>query len=194
MVKRTTEDREHITEQDVAVKLKTLSPMLQQEYLENVLNRMTTDPNLNIFSSRRLAELHAVKGMYSTAARIMTNAALVAVNFDKAKEIHLEAAALSIKAGDYLLAEDNFRNAVTAAAPSEKAKVQLEQAKYYMIEAEALDRNGKMSKAAQIYERILKQAKDTEVKRKVMERLMVLYEKLGRISDSIRFRESIKNL
>ncbi len=194
MVKRTIEERKNLSESDVLEKLKTLGPMLQQEYLENLNNRIELEPNLKVLVSKKLAEVYANRGMWSSAARVLTNAALACERFEPKKELHMQAGAVAIKAGDYLLADDNFRGAVEAAAPNEKARVQSDSADLYMAEATALDKSGKMTKAAQVYERILKSAKDNAVKRKITERLMALYEKLGRISDSMRMKSSLANL
>lgn len=191
MVKRTTEDRKNVTEMEVLEKLKTLVPLLQQEYLENLLQRYEMDPNLRILASRKLAELHAARGMWASAARIMTNAAASAERFSTAQELYMSAASLSIKAGDYLLADDNIKGAVEVAAPSEKARVQGAAADMYMSAAAELDQNGKMTKAVQIYERILKTTRDQNVSRRIRERLVVLYEKLGKIQESMRMKASL---
>ena len=149
------------------------------------------DPNLRILASRKLAELHAARGMWASAARIMTNAATSSERFSTAQELYLSAASLSIKAGDYLLADDNIRGAVDVAAPSEKARVQSAAADMYLSAAAELDKSGKMTKSAQIYERILKTSRDANVSKRIRERLVVLYEKLGKIQESMRMKASL---
>jgi len=95
---------------------------------------------------------------------------------------------------DYLPADDAFRKAVEAASPGEKAKLTGDIRGIFLREAESLDKDARIAKAVKLYERILRSATAAEEKKKVMSRLMVLYEKLARISDSFAMREALKNL
>jgi len=193
MVKRTTEDKVNVTETDVLERLKTLVPLLQQEYLENLLKRYELNPDVRILSSRKLAELHAARGMWASAARIMSNTASSSERFSTAQELYMSAAELSIKAGDYLLADDNIRGAFESASPGDKARVQAKGAEMFLNEAADLDRNGKMTKCVQLYERILKTTRDANVSKRVSERLVVLYQKLGKIQDHMRMKASLES-
>jgi len=192
MAKKTFEEKEKLTEDDVNEKLRSLSSTLQQEYLENLLKRFVLDQNIKILASKRLADLYARKGLWLNAARIMESAADSSPIFKERKDLYMKTGILYLKALNYLLATDSFKKALEAASPLEKAKLQEEINDLYLVEAEELDKKGKMAKAVQIYERILRTNPDAQKKRKISERLMVLYEKLGKIKDSLEMRDSLK--
>ena len=194
MVKRTFEEKQNITEEDIHLRLKALAPLLQQEYLENLLKRFNLQLNLKVLASKKLAELYAQRGMLSSAAKIMTNAAMAVETFAAKEEMHMSAGMLSVKAGDYLLADDNFKWALNSAAPSDKARVQKQAADFYLKEAAELEKTGKIAKAAHLYDRLLRSenTKEESTKRMIKEKLMVLYEKLGKIQESLRMRDSLK--
>ena len=195
MAHRTTEEKQNPTEDDIRNRLKELSaPMLQQEYLENLLKRMALQPSIKVFASKNLTDLYIKRGLWSSAARILENAADAATAFNEKKSIYMNVGALYIKAMDYLPADDAFRKAVEAASPGEKAKLTVDIRGIFLREAETLDKDARIAKAVKLYERILRSATAPDEKKKVMSRLMVLYEKLARISDSFAMREALKNM
>ena len=195
MVKRTTEIKENITEDDVRMKVKELSsPMLQSEYLENVLKRIVIQPNVKILASKMLSDLYVARGLWSIAAKTLENAADAAQTFSDKKNLYMSVGVLYIKSMDYLLADDAFRKAIEAASPGEKARLAADLRNLFMREADQLNNDRKIAKAAKLYERILKTATDINEKKKVMSNLVVLYEKLARISDSMQMRDSLKRL
>ena len=193
-MKRTTEEKQNVTEQDVMLRLRELnSPMLQSEYLENLLKRIAIQPSIKTYASKALAELHMKRGLWSSAARVLENAADAAVAFNDKKSLYTQVGALYIKAADYLLADDAFRKAVEAASPGEKAKIASETRNLFLMDADALFRENKHAKAVKLYERMLRTSTANDEKKKIMERLKIIYEKLARIPESIQMRESLKN-
>jgi len=195
MVKRTTEERVNPTTEDVRIKLKELaSPMLQTEYLENILKRMAVQQDIRIFAAKNLSDLYVKRGLWSTAAKILDSAAEASEVFSERKSLFMGVGVYYIKAMEYMLADDAFRKALEATSPGEKARLSADIRNLFMQEADQLYKEAKIAKAAKLYERILKTAVSVEEKRKVMTALAVLYEKLARISESIQMRESAKKL
>ena len=193
MAHRTTEEKQNPTEDDIRTRLKELSaPMLQTEYLENLLKRIAIQPSIKVYASKALADLHIRRGLWGSAAKTLENAADAATVFSEKKSLYLSVGTLHIKAMDYLLADDAFRKAVDSASPGEKAKLAGDIRGLFLREAQELEKDNKTAKALKLYERILRTAVGEE-KRKVMERLMVLYEKLARIPDFMAMRDSLKN-
>jgi len=195
MVKRTTEIKENITADDVTMKVKELSsPMLQSEYLENILKRIVIQPDVKILASKMLSDLYVNRGLWSIAAKTLENAADAAQTFADKKNLYMSVGVLYIKSMDYLLADDAFRKALEATTPGEKARLSADIKNLFMNEADQLNKDKKIAKAAKLYERILKTASDINEKKKVMSALVVLYEKLARISDSMQMKESLSRL
>ena len=195
MVHRTSEDRQNPTPEDVRIKLKELSsPMLQTEYLENILKRMTVQQDVRIFAAKNLSDLYVRRGLWSTAAKILDSAAEASETFSERKSLFMGVGVYYIKAMEYMLADDAFRKALEAASPGEKARLSADIRNLFMQEADLLYKDAKIAKAAKLYERMLKTSSAASEKKKIMENLSFLYEKLARISESIQMRESAKNL
>jgi len=195
MVKRTVEEKQNPTEDDIRTRVKELSvPMLQSEYLENLLKRIAIQPSIKVFVSKNLSDLYIRRGLWGSAAKVLENAADAATVFNEKKTLYMSVGSLYIKAMDYLLADDAFRKAVDAASIGERARLTADIRGIFLREAEALDKDGKIAKAVKLYERILRTATAIEEKRKVMTSLMNLYEKLARVNDFMSMRESLKNL
>lgn len=191
MDKRTFESRQNLTEDDIMQKVRSLSSILQQEYLENLLQRLNLDPNLKIFSSRKLADLYARRGMYASSARVITHAASIAPTFAVKKDLSMEAGMMAIKAGNYLLADDSFKHATEEAPQHEKAKIQKEAQDLFLFEAEQLEQRGRVARAIQLYERLIRSDMDQGLIRKIKEKLVILYEKVGKIEDSMNMKRSL---
>lgn len=195
MVKRTVEEKQNPSEDDIRTRVKELSaPMLQQEYLENLLKRIAIQPSIKVFVSKNLADLYIRRGLWGSAAKVLENAADAATIFNEKKSLYMSVGSLYMKAMDYLLADDAFRKALDSATPGEKARLAADIRAIFLREAETLDKEAKTAKATKLYERILRTATALDEKRKAMERLMVLYEKLARVSDSFAMRDALKNM
>ena len=192
MVKRTTEEKENITEEDIRAKLKTLSSMLQQEYLENLLKRMNLNPDIKLMISREVVELYVRRGLWSNAAKIMESAAISFHNPNTKRDIYKQAGILYVRACDFLTADDCFKRAIENALDREKPFLKKEIETIYLTEAQNFENIGKRQKTVDIYERIKRTNPDESVKRKINEKLVVLYEKLGKIREHIDLRDSMR--
>ena len=132
--------------------------------------------------------------MWGSASKVLENAANSSTSFDAKKDLYVNTAILAIKGQDYLAADDAFRKAMDFARPTDKAKIQQQAKEMFMSEALSLEKNGKIAKAAKLFERILRETASKDDKKRIMSSLMVLYEKLARIPESINMRELLKNM
>ena len=193
MLKRTSEEKQNPTEMDIREKINAIShsPVLQQEYLENLLKRIAIQPSIKIFASRILADVYARRGMWASAAKTMENAASTFLNPNTKRDIYKQAAVLYLKAMDLLMAEDCFRKAIENSMEKEKPFLKKEIEQMHLAEAANMENNGKRARAVEVYERMLRLNPDPLLQRRIQERLVVLYEKLGRIADHLTLRDSL---
>ena len=192
MVKRTTEEKDNPSEDDIRMRLKTLSPMLQQEYLENLLKRLSLDPNIRLLCSREVTELYVRRGLLAAAAKTMGSAAAFIHNPNHRRDIYKQAAVLYLRAVDLLMAEDSFRKSLENATERERPFLKKEFENRHLTEAMAMETGGRRAKAVEVYERMLRLNPDPILQRKINERLVSLYEQLGRIRDHLNLRDSMK--
>jgi tetratricopeptide (TPR) repeat protein len=168
--------------------------MLQTEYLENILKRMTVQQDVRIFAAKNLSDLYVRRGLWSIAAKILDSAAEASEVFSERKTLFMGVGVYYIKAMEYLQADDAFRKALEATSPGEKARVTADIRNLFMQEADLLYKEAKIAKAAKLYERMLKTSAANSEKKKIMENLAVLYGKLARISESLQMRDSALKL
>ncbi len=191
MVKRTTEEKDNPSEDDIRTRLKTLSPMLQQEYLENLLKRLSLDPNIRLLCSREVTELYVRRGLLAAAAKTMESAAAFIQNPNHRRDIYKQAAVLYLRAVSLQLAEDSFRKSLENASERERPFLKKEFEQIHLTEALAMENSERRAKAVEVYERMLRSNPDPLLQKKINERLVVLYEKLGRIRDHLNLRDSM---
>ncbi len=192
VIKRTIEEKENLSEEDIRAKLKTLSPILRQEYLENLLSRLNLDPSIKLLASRELVELYVRRGLYYNAAKIMESAAISFPSLSVKKDIYKQAGILHLKAGNFLNAEDCFKKSLENALEKERPFLRKEFENIFVAEAEFLESKGRKQKACEMYEKILRSDIDEYLKKKISERLLSLYEKLGKLREYFDLRESLK--
>jgi len=191
-IKRTSDDRDNITELDVRNRLSSLSFELKIEYLENLLKRLVLPNDVKYTASKLLTDLYLQKGWITSAARAMERAAEAVNTFNERKEIFMNVGMLYIKALEPVFAGDAFKKAIDAASPGERAQLQRKIRELWMSEAEALERANKRPKAIEIYEKMFRSTTDSYEQDAILKKLGPLYEKLGRIKDAIGIRESLK--
>jgi tetratricopeptide (TPR) repeat protein len=190
MVNRFSELHDNMSEEEIRQGLSTfLSDELRAEFLENCLRKKLADSvkkNVHIL----LAQIYERKRWYGNAVKNV-GAAL------SCTDVYREKIALSMKLGQlnilddkHVFARDAFKMAVDFSNTEEKKKIGREIKDIYMNTARSFESKTKFAKAVSIYEYALDLLGDAE-KRDVKQKLAVLYEKLGRITDSMRMKKEI---
>jgi tetratricopeptide (TPR) repeat protein len=193
MVKRTDVGfNENITEADMRSKLSTLSFELKIEYLENMLKRIMLPNDVKYSASKTLADLYLQKGWIASAAKAMERAAETVTTYEAKKEVYMNIGMLYVQAMEFIQAGDAFKRAMDAAAPGERVALQKKIRQAWMNEAERMEKGSRRPKALEIYDRLLRSTNDYYEQEVLMKKIMFLYEKLGRIKDSIGIREALK--
>ena len=107
------------------------------------------------------------------------------------RDIYKQAGILHLRAVNLLMAEDCFRKSLDNAMAREKAALRMEIEQIHINEALNMEKSGKRAKAVEVYERMLRLNTDPILQRKIQERLLVLYEQLGRIQDHLDLRDRL---
>lgn len=193
MVKRTEVGfNEKISESDMRTKLSTLSYELKIEYLENLLKQIILPNDVKYSASKILADLYLQKGWISSAAKAMERAAETVNTYEARKEVYMNVGMLYVQAMEFVSAGDAFKKAMDAAAPGERVALQKKIRQAWMSEADRMEKGSRRPKALEIYDRLLRTSNDYYEQDMLMKKIMFLYEKLGRIKDSIGIREALK--
>jgi len=167
---------------EIEDKLKLLSPFLKLEFLEKKLKQTETF-DVKRFIHLKLAELYEEKRMFIEAARNIENAADIAITFREKREEYMKCLKIYIKAGDFQKTDIVFAKALSCGNEEEKKKMKEERKEYLREEAERLEKEGKNNNALKVYE-VLFRILNEEEKIKLKEKLIFLYEKLGKIREA----------
>lgn len=193
MVKRTDVGfNEQVTDADMRSRLSTLSFELKIEYLENLLKNMSIDNNVKFTAAKLLADLYIQKGWITSAAKAMERQAEAVDTYNARKEVYMNIGMLYVQAMEFVQAGDAFKKAIDAAAPGERVALQRKIRQAWISEAERMEKGSRRPKALEIYDRLLRTSTDYMEQDALMRKMMALYEKLGRIKDSISIREALQ--
>ncbi len=169
------------TKPEIEAKIGDMSDFLRMEYLEECIrSRFSFD--IKKFCNLELAKLYQARRMFSEAARKLEQAGEISLTFREKKELFLKSSELYVKAEIYERAMLSLKKALEQVPSAEREdikdaikKLLKEQAKEY----EAENRRGSALKA---YEHLYKMLSEQE-RGEIKEKLLGLYEKLGKISE-----------
>jgi len=151
-------------------------------------------PDVRKFLHERLAVIYEAKGMFVDAARMHNNVALASIAFAEKKIHHIAEAELYIDAGQFDMADQAMKKAMSDASPSEKAEIFVTIKNYYKRHAQILEFKRRKNHAVKIYEKLLSMDISQVEKREIKEKLMELYENLGMIREYMALkRENLNN-
>ncbi len=131
----------------------------------------------------KMAEIYEKKFMFRQAAKIYNNLAMICITFaDKIKN-HVKEAELYIKAADLKEADHACQKAMSQANTFEKNDIMASMRQFYKKQAEAYEKELRRNNAAKMYEKLLEISQTTAEKSQVKNKLMELYQKLGKFRE-----------
>ncbi len=158
------------------------------------LNRFLKEPltmDMKKFVYLRLAEIYEKIGMLMEAAKMYDNAGIIAIAFSEKIKHLVKESELYIKAGSFDRAEEAMKKAMNQANTVEKQDIYFAVKDFYKRQAEVYEKELKRNHAVRIYEKLL-EMKISEMERKeIKERLLNLYEKLGKRREYLALEKSI---
>ena len=128
----------------------------------------------------KLAGLYEKVRMFTEAAKMCESASLVSIAFSEKIKHLLRGVELFIRAGDYDHADRLMKEAMVQASSVEKQEIYITVKRFYKDAAEDFEKKMKRAHAAKIYEKLLQMKLNDEERSGIRERLLDLYEKLGR--------------
>jgi len=190
MVNRFSGLTDNMSEGEIRQRLSTfISDELRAEFLENCLRKKLGDSvrkNVHI----ALAQIYEKKRWYGNASRNITSALLCTNIYREKIELNMKLGKLNLLDDKHILSRDAFKMAMDIANSEEKEKLSNEVKNIYLNGAKSLEEKGKLSRAVSIYEYSLDLLNEDE-RIKAKQRLMILYEKLGRIKDFMRLKREL---
>lgn len=174
---------------EITEKLKTMSPFLKMEYLEECA-KQNIDFSIKRFCNQKLAELYAERNMFSQSAKNMESAAEMAVTYKDKIQLYTFEISLWIKAGDYDRADETLQKSLACANAKEKEEIKKKAIQMYRKQAIVFEKLNKNSHALRIYEKLLRMVSEAE-KLEIKKKILPLYRKLGKIREYTILEEQI---
>lgn len=167
---------------EIEKELQDKGEFVQIDYLENFLKEdLPTD--IRKFAMLRMAEIYEKKMMFGEGAKIFNNISLISIPFAEKIKCHVKEAELYIKGGLFREADYATTKAMSQANTFEKNDIMFSIKQFYKKQAEVFEKEIRRNNATRLYEKLL-EISSTEAERKeVREKLMGLYEKLGKFRE-----------
>jgi len=173
---------EEKTRQEIEFKVGNMSDFLKMEYLESCI-KFHREFDIKKFCNMKLAELYEKRNMFTEAARNAASAAEMASTFKEKIEAYMKEVELWIKASQYDRSDEAFRKALASGNTMEKFEMKQAVKEFYKRQALAYEKSGRNANALKVYQKIMEIASDEPEKKEVKMKLLVLYERLGKIRE-----------
>jgi len=132
------------------------------------------------FCYSKLAETYENMKMFSDAARTFSSLAIISLTFSEKIKNYISESKFYIKAGEFTKSDEALKNAMNQGNNLQKNQIYEEIKKFYIKVAENYEKETKRNNATRVYEKMLEMKLDELERREIKERLIILYEKLGK--------------
>lgn len=152
------------------------------DWLTRLLNQQLS-LDMKKFVLLRLADVYEKTNMIKEAAKMYGNAGIVSITFKDKMKYFVKEAELLIEAGDFNKADQAMKKAMVEANSVEKEDIYFTVKEIYVKKAEQYEGESKRNSSVKIYEHILEMKLTDLERKKIKEKLLDLYEKLGKIRE-----------
>ena len=178
------------TRKDIEEKISTMGDYVKIGYLNNCL-KGNLDFDARRFVLTNLSALYEERKMFADAGKMINFAAEINTTFNGKIHDYLKSVELFIKSGSYDDAELAVKKALSSANLSQKNEIKRRCKETYKSQVQEYLSKDKRKNAVEVYEILLKLDLDESEKRDIREKLLPLYERLGRVREFINLRKSL---
>ncbi len=168
---------------EVEEKLKGLGNYVKIDYLLSCLKQPFIDFDTRRFVLLELAKLYKEKKMFLEAGKMIQSAAPINTTYKGMINDYVASAEMFVKAGNFDNADISFEKAIGCASDKERFDIKQIKIDCYKGQAEEFFRNDKRNNAMIAFEKLLTLNLAGSERREVQEKLLGLYDKLGRIRE-----------
>jgi len=139
----------------------------------------------------KLVDIYERRSMLTDAAKMFDLIALNSIAFTEKMKNYVRSAGMFIRAGEFERAEETVRKAQSYANASEKNEINFIIKDFYKRQAEIYEKEIRRASAVKIYERLLEMNLNEEERKEVKEKLLDLYERLGRMREYFDLKKGV---
>lgn len=176
---------------EIEARLNGMGEYVKIDYLSSCLKQQL-DFDTRKFVLLELADVYESKRMFSDAGKIIQNAAAINTTISGKISDFVKAGNLFVRGGNFDEADSVFDKALATCANDEQRRdVKKTKRNLYKSQAEFYFTVDKRKNAMTAYEKLLSLDLDMQEKREAQEKLLLLYEKLGKIRDYYNLKKTI---
>jgi len=174
-----------ITKSEIESIIQKKGDFMQIEYLSD-LSRKALPVHVKKFIYLKLANIYHRKSMFKEEARIFDLLALNSVAFSERVKYYVKETEVFIRTCRFNEADTTMKKALREANSIEKEEIYYSIKDFYKKVADDYVKQLKRNSATKVYEKLLNMRLTDFEKEKIKERLIELYEKLGRFNEARR--------
>ena len=171
-----------LSKSDVETQIAGRGEFVQIGHLSDLL-RQKLHRDTKKFVYLKLIEIYDKRKMFNDVAKMYEGLAIICIAFSEQIKNYLKATEYYIKAGFFDNADYSMRKALNEANSVEREEIIFSVKEFYKKQAEEHERELKRNHAARIYEKLLEMSITDEERREIKDKLMELYEKLGKLKE-----------
>ncbi len=174
---------------EIVAKAEKMSDFLRIEYLENC-TRKFMDKEILAYSYQELSRLYERNIMYPDAIKYLAKYEEVCQTNKEKIQAYMKEIELLIKAGLYSRIEFSLKKVKDISTIKELSEINQKIIQLLKDEATKYDKLSKYSPATKAYEKLLSLV-NPEEKTEIKQRLVLLYNKLGKVRESIELEREL---
>ena len=168
---------------EIEIRLKTLGNYVKIDYLASCLKEQSLDFDTRRYVLLELAKLYKERKMFSEAGKMLHAAAPINTTYKGMLSDYVASAEMFVKGGNFENSDISFEKALACANDNEKFEIKQIKIDYYKHRAEEYLRDDKRTNAVAAFEKLLTLNLALTERKEIQEKLLNLYDKLGRIKD-----------
>ncbi len=171
-----------LSKSDIEEQIEGKGEYIQIDHLNKLLEQKL-HRDTKKFVYLKLIEIYNKKHMLNDVAKMYEGFAGICIAFSEQIKNYLKATEYYIRAGFFDKADYSMRRALNDANAVERNDINFAVKDFYKRLAENYERELKRNNAVKIYEKLLEMGITDEERKEIKERLMKLYEKLGKLKE-----------
>lgn len=175
---------------EVVARAEKMSDFLRMEYLENCIRKFM-DREILRYCFQELSRLYERNVMYPDAIKYLARYEEVCLTNKEKIQAYMKEMELLVKAGLYDRIEFSFNKIKEIASLKEITEIKQRIIQLLREEAAKYDKANKSTPASKAYEKLL-QLVMPEEKNEIKQRLVYLYNKLGKVRESIELERELQ--
>ncbi len=175
----------NMTKSEIEKELATKGKYVQIDYLTRFLKNTSLSTDIKKFVFLKLADLYEKTDMLIESAKYYNGAAVISLTFSDKTNYFIKEAEMYIKAGagDFIKADDAMKKAMREAPLMKRQEIYKTIKEFYKNQAGIYEKNLKRAQAVRVYEKLLEMKISDDEKKDFRNKLLKLYEKLGKIRE-----------